>query len=238
MKKKILIIAATHGDEKIGLEVVEKLKNRGLEKYFDYLIANQKAFKKNVRFVDFDLNRAYPGDKNSKLYEKQRAYEILKIAKAYPCVIDIHEANKGINNFLIIPKEKINNKKLIKLVDLNIVLLWPDPKGPLGQVLDNIIELEFGMRGKNRKIVVSAAEKIVKNIIKRIYKIGAEYSPIKKSLYYVYGKLMDKDKPKKLKLKDFKLAKINDEKFYPLLCGQYPKLKIACYKMEFLKNIR
>lgn len=237
MKKKILIIAATHGDEKIGVEVVKKLKEKKLDKYFDYIIANQKAFKKNVRFIDFDLNRAYPGAKKSKLYEKGRAFEIFNTAKKYQYVIDIHEAVKGINNFLIIPKERITNKKLIGLVDLNIVLLWPDPKGPLGQVLDNIVELEFGMKGKKRRLIVSTARKIVERIIKRVYKIDPKLSRIKKILYRVYGKLMEKNKPKRIKLKDFRIAKIGNEKFYPLLCGQYPKEKIACYKMKFFKNI-
>jgi predicted deacylase len=234
MKKKILIIAATHGDEKIGTQVIARLKKRKLDVYFDFLVANQKAFKKNVRFVDFDLNRAYPGDKYSKLYEKRRASEILLIAQRYQYVIDIHEAKKGINNFHIIPQKKIINKRLLELTDLNTVLLWPDPKGPLGQVLDNIIELEFGMKGKSREKIVSVAVKIAEKIIKRVYQIDIEYSPSKKVLYYVYGKLMVKDAPKRIKLKDFKKAKVGKEIFYPLLVGQYPKEGILCYKMRLI----
>ncbi len=232
MKKKILIIAATHGDEKIGSEVIARLKKKKLDAYFDYLIANQKAFKKNVRFVDFDLNRAYPGDKKSKFYEKRRASEILPIARRYKYVIDIHEASKGINNFIIVPREKITNKKLMALIDLSIVLIWPDPKGSLGQVLNNTIELEFGMKGKKRVKIVSMAEKIIEKIIRRIYKKDLKPSRIKKRLFFVYGKLLNKDLLKNIRLQDFKKTKIGDEKFYPLLTGQYPKEGIACYKMR------
>jgi len=65
--KKILFIVATHGDEKIGVEVIERLRTKKLDRFFDYLVANPKALEKNTRFIDVDLNRSYPGVRNSRL---------------------------------------------------------------------------------------------------------------------------------------------------------------------------
>jgi hypothetical protein len=232
MKKKILIICCTHGNEKIGYEVVKKLKSEKLDKFFDYLIANPKAVKRNVRFVEADLNRSYPGINNSPIYEKNLAYKNLQIAKKYQYVVDIHEASQGINNFIIIPRKEIPKQLPLNLVNLRTVLLWPNPKGPLGSVLKNTFELEFGMKGKKREIVVGQAQKTVEDFIKRFYakKPGCLLS---KNIYYVYGKLYRKGFPfYERKIKDFKKIKILGESFYPLLTKQYLSENIVCYKMK------
>ena len=53
-----------------------------------------------------------------------------------------------------------------------------------------------------------------------------------KKIYYVYGKLLLKDSPFGVELKDFKKVSINGETFYPLLVNQYIKEGIVCYKMR------
>ena len=226
--KKILFIVATHGDEKIGVEVIERLRTKKLDRFFDYLVANPKALRKRSRFIDVDLNRSYPGVKNSKLYEKKLAYENLQKAKKYQYVIDIHEASSGINNFIIAPRKTIGGKKLIDLINLKFVLLWPKPKGPLGGFLKNSVELEFGMKNKERRSIIDFAEKIVEQFIKNVYS-DKPFSKGKK-IFYVYGKLLKNNFPNK-KIVDFKEAELNGEKFYPLLTGQYLKEGILCYKM-------
>lgn len=231
MKKKILLIAATHGDEKIGLEVIERLINKKLDKYFDFLIGNPKALKRNLRFIEVDLSRSYPGIKNSSLYEEKRAFKNLSFAKRYQYIIDIHEASQGINNFIIVPRERLPKLFPVNLIDLRIILLWPNPKGPLSQILENAIELEFGMKNKKREKVIRAAGNIIGKFIKNVYQKKEEKK--KQELYYVYGNLMRKEfSDKKRKLRDFCRTKINGETFCPLLVGQYLRDGIICYKMK------
>ncbi len=235
--KKILIIAATHGNEKIGVQIIKKLQAKKLNKYFNYLIANPKALKKKKEFIDVNLNRVYPGKKKSRLLEERLAYKNLQIAKKYRYIIDIHEANKGRDNFIIVPREKVSRSFPLRFVDLKKVILWPDPKGPISQVLEYAIELEFGTRNKNRKIIIDKAIKIVEKFIMAVNlkKYPAKFS--KKEIYYVYGKLLaDKNTEPWINLKDFKETKINKEKFYPLLVGQYMNLGMICYKMKKIFN--
>ncbi len=66
--KNILVVISTHGNEKIGQEVVAILKQRGLDELFDCLVANPKAAKINERFIEKDLNRSYPGARKSLFY--------------------------------------------------------------------------------------------------------------------------------------------------------------------------
>lgn len=229
--KKILLIAATHGDEKIGVEVIKRLKTKKLNRFFDYLIANPRALLKNTRFIDTDLNRSYPGVKNSKLYEKKLACENLQKVKKYQYIIDIHEASQGTDNFIIVPKKRLPKLFPTELINLEKVLLWPDPKGPISQILENAVELEFGMKNKKRGKVISAAESIIRELIENIYQKNDKR--IKQKLYYVYGKLTKKEFSGGInKLRDFHKTKINKEVFYPLLVGQYLRLGLICYKMK------
>jgi succinylglutamate desuccinylase len=235
--KRILFIVATHGNEKIGLEVMKMLEEIGYDKYLDYLIANPKALERNSRFVDVDMNRSYPGKKYSKAYEKRMAFRNLAIAKKYEFIIDFHEASEGRDNFIIIPREKISKKFPLQYIDLRKILLWPDPKGSISQILRNAIELEFGMKDKKREEIVLLAFKIAKKFIEKI--INAKYKRYdlrNKNVYYVHDKLMQKDFSGNVRhLIDFEKADINGEVFFPLLVKQYMEEGIICYKMKEIK---
>lgn len=228
MNEKTLIIVATHGDEKIGFKVVANLKKLGLSQKFDFIIGNPKASRKNKRFLEADLNRSYPGNKNSLIYEERLAFENLKIAKKYRWVVDIHEANQGKDDFIIIPRKKMNRFPIEKIA-LQKVLLWPDPKGPLGQVVDNEIELEFGTKNRNRQDLEKTATEIVRDFL-----LGKE-TKTKKETYCVYEKLLLKNYKNNISsLVDFQEIEIDKERFCPLLVGQYLSSGIVCYKMKKL----
>jgi len=229
--KKILLIIATHGDEKIGLEIIKRLEKQKNIDAVDCLVANPRALELGVRFTDFDLNRAYPGDKNSSLYEKRRAVEVLEMAREYQYVIDLHEASQGSDDFIILPRENRGNFPL-ELINLKTVLFWPDPRGPLGDILENAIELEFGMKNRNRVEVVARATEIVIDFITAVSSQG-NIKAEKKDFYQVYGKLTESEKKiEPGQLIDFTRTIIKGEEFYPLLTGQYLKDNILCYKMK------
>ncbi len=229
---KILFVIATHGNEKIGPEVVEKLRARGLEDYFDVLIANPQALRKNKRFIECDLNRAYPGKKDSELYEERRAYDNLKIANNYKYIIDFHEAPEGKDDFIILSRNEVGSFPL-ELVPLKNVLFWPDPKGPMGDVLNNSIELEFGSKGVNRSRMIKKAVEITETFLFNLTQEVGQRKITKKIFWQVYGKLKKTSYRGEISnLKDFNLVSLSGEDFYPLLTGQYLDLGIICYKMK------
>lgn len=240
MKKitpKTLLVVSTHGNELIGLEIVDGLIRKGLGEKFDFIVANPLALKRGMRMIEKDLNRVYPGNIKSPFYEERAATKNLEIAKRYKYVIDIHEASAGINDFIIIPRKNMNTLCPIGLIDLPTVLLWPDPKGPMASILPNAFELEFGMKGRNRKIIVSRATEIVAGFLKSSEK-KKQTKAKQKKVFYVYGKLLIKElqSPKDAleSLNDFKKTSFANEEFYPLLVGQYVNIGIICYKMKRL----
>lgn len=235
MTKHLLIIAATHGDEKIGLEIIAKLRTKGLDQYFDWIIGNPLALKRKTRFVEKDLNRSYPGKRNSKIYEERRSYENFKAAKKYRYVIDIHEASAGMDDFIIVPRKKLSNKFPVQNINLGNILLWPDPTGPLAQYLEQAIELEFGMKDRERKQAANKGVMIVEGFINTV--INKNLLTRRQNVYSVYGKIRYADFKIKKELKDFKLCSLNGEKFFPLLVGQYVQEGIMCYKMKKHSNL-
>lgn len=223
MKKEILFIAATHGDEKIGEKVLSKLEKDG--KKSDWIIGNPEAFVKSRRCCDVDLNRCAPGNINSKKYEEKRAAEILKITKNYKYVIDIHgtTANSGI--FAIVTNPTIENLIFATSLPVKNVVIWVAKKkeiiNPLSEFFPCGLELECGPKDSDK--TKKGIEKIIEKIINKTP------SKIKQNFYQVYGRIdgnWDKG------LKDFQSNAIGQEKFYPILSNQYEGIK--CYKMKRL----
>lgn len=86
---KILILGGMHGNEPLGPAVVKRFKKKPVDSV-DVLIANPRALTANVRFTEEDLNRSFPGEATSKVYERRRARQLLKLCEGYDVVFDFH----------------------------------------------------------------------------------------------------------------------------------------------------
>jgi len=107
--KTSVILAGVHGNEKCGLKAFDKiisdLKIEAGTVIFD--VGNPKAIKKNKRFLELNLNRAFQkkkafSKKERGAYEYARAQELkLKLNKA-DALLDIHSSkNIGSKRFVI-----------------------------------------------------------------------------------------------------------------------------------------
>ncbi len=86
---KILVIGGMHGNEPLGPAVVKLFQENPVENV-DVVLANEQAIAADCRFVKQDLNRSFPGDITSKVYEQKRTAELLAQAEAYDVVLDFH----------------------------------------------------------------------------------------------------------------------------------------------------
>jgi len=227
MEKKILFVAATHGNEGFTLPILKKLsKEKGMNN-FDWLIANPRALKEKRRFIDADLNRVAPGALKSSKYEIRRAYELQKVFAEYETVIDLHgtPANTGI--FTIVTNPSLKNLCLAASLPVERIVIWSpadlSQPGPQTQFVDKGLEIECGP--KDAKEISQQLENILISIIKNEKKL------FENKFYRVFGTLTKKEyQDEKVKLKEFEEVEIGSEKFYPLLINRYPDK--TCYKME------
>ncbi len=89
---KVLVIGGMHGNEPLGMEVVGLLMRKPIG-VVDFLVGNPRAVIAQQRFTGEDLNRSFPGEKTSSIYEQARAAFILNKCKKYDIVLDFHNTH-------------------------------------------------------------------------------------------------------------------------------------------------
>lgn len=110
-KIDICLFGLTHGDEVIGLQIINLILNKfkmtpALNLNFAFVLNNIEAFKANKRYLDYDLNRSFLIASDDGL-ERKRAVEIEEIIlKCTPkLIIDLHQTiERCTKPFCIIPE--------------------------------------------------------------------------------------------------------------------------------------
>lgn len=237
MKNKVLFISATHGEEGFSVKILDKLEKKYPKSKYGYerIIGNPKAFSKNIRYLDSNLNRSAPGNKNSKFYEKKRAFKIMQITKKYKYVIDLHGADSDCGVVIIICNPILSNFVLAGMLEIKKIVIWRTKedlnKGPLTEFCKPAgLEIECGRKTDSK--IQDKLKQVLNRFIKTYRKISIEKvmkNLRKKELYVIYGKQNNQD----CSLQDFKKTKRGNEIFYPFMSNVYPK--IGCYKMKKIK---
>ncbi|OVE84292.1 M14 family metallopeptidase [Natronolimnobius baerhuensis] len=77
---EIAVVAGVHGDEPCGVRAVERLLDERptVERPVKLVVVNEKALERQVRFVDEDLNRAFPGNPDAQTHEGQLAHQLVE----------------------------------------------------------------------------------------------------------------------------------------------------------------
>lgn len=153
MKRKMLFIVGTHGNESYSIPVVKRLQKEFGS--FDYVVGNPKAVESNMRFISSDLNRVYPGKKDGD-YEERRAYKIFKKMQSYDWIIDIHGVPDEDHEPFIILCNGINKKdsfEIASLFPIQKTVIWESTtKNKMGASVTYFcgggFEIEFGLKNK------------------------------------------------------------------------------------------
>ena len=76
---EVAVVAGVHGDEPCGPEAVESLlaDPPAFERPVKFVVANEVALDRGVRYLDEDLNRAFPGDAEAESHERRLAARLL-----------------------------------------------------------------------------------------------------------------------------------------------------------------
>lgn len=92
---KVCILAGVHGNETDGIRAIHELKkNLTIERgTVTFIVVNQKAIQKKVRFIDENLNRCFKRGYESKTYEYRIAQELKPILSEYDICLDLHNSN-------------------------------------------------------------------------------------------------------------------------------------------------
>lgn len=252
--KKILIVGSTHGHEKIGQYVTEKLKgilpaNSGVE----FIVGNPKASDQNIPFIESDLNRIFPG-KVDGTYEERRAYKLgPKILEA-DLVIDIHSTNTtdySPNSMLIVTKLDDQTKKIIDIINPPKVLVmkYKNDKALISQAKIGIA-FEYG-KDSSQEVLAATTHDIINLLVSyKIINKNVFNKPnlnIETEIFEVYDafeKTFEGKLTYESKIENFKLIRIGEivgttdsgvrifapEDFYPIMFGENRYTTILGFK--------
>jgi predicted deacylase len=75
----VAVVAGVHGDEPCGPDAIESVlaDPPAFERPVKFVVANETALDRGVRYVDDDLNRAFPGDADATSHERRLAARLL-----------------------------------------------------------------------------------------------------------------------------------------------------------------
>ena len=76
---EVAVVGAIHGDEPCGATAVEAVleTDPDVERPVKFVVANEAALERGVRYVETDLNRAFPGSRDADTHEGRLAHELL-----------------------------------------------------------------------------------------------------------------------------------------------------------------
>lgn len=235
--RKVLFIAATHGDEPISVSVMKRIeKSLSKKDYaYDWIVGNPEAYEKNVRYIEKDLNRSAPGDISSGTYETKRAAEIVELAKKYDAVVDLHWTSTDLGVVSIVPYPNEENISLAESFGLKRNVIWYSQSskkyGPIAQYAGvPAVEIECG--SKDNPEMEGSLYKLIFNFLEA-NKLGKPIKNAQKPEFYnVYGKIPGDSSAS---FEDFVATTYREETFYPFLSGN-DYSDIICYKMNKIQR--
>ncbi|WP_410767156.1 succinylglutamate desuccinylase/aspartoacylase family protein [Haloferax sp. DFSO60] len=75
---EVSVVGSIHGDEPCGARAIERFvaEEPDVERPVKLIIANEEALEADVRYLDEDLNRAFPGDPHADSHERRLAHDL------------------------------------------------------------------------------------------------------------------------------------------------------------------
>lgn len=75
---EVAVVGSIHGDEPCGARAIERLvaEEPDVDRPVKLIVANEEALAQTTRYLDDDLNRTFPGDRESDSHEQRLAYHL------------------------------------------------------------------------------------------------------------------------------------------------------------------
>jgi len=100
---EVAVVGGIHGDEPCGARAVRRLLDADpdVERPVRLIVANEAALDAGVRYLDADLNRAFPGDPDAAAHEERLAADLLD-ALAGCSTLAIHSTQSYAEPFAVV----------------------------------------------------------------------------------------------------------------------------------------
>src|SRR3989338_8035896 len=140
---RVLLFGAIHGDEPCGPTALRKLMGefstgepRVLKGSVTCIpVCNPKAFAREVRYCDENLNRVFTHHASPKTYEAKLANDLASFVDQCDVLIDLHSTSASSVPFVFLDYQTEANRQLAEAIGIpNIVTGWIELYKKIGKV--------------------------------------------------------------------------------------------------------
>ena len=147
----IAIVGAIHGDEPCGSRAIERLVQEppAVDRPVKLIVANERALRRNLRYIDTDLNRAFPGDPHAQAHEAGLAHSLLAELEG-TTVLSLHSTQSYAGAFALCGRREPSLDSTIPYLSVDALV---ETRGfSDGRLIDHeqVIEVECGLQGSDQ----------------------------------------------------------------------------------------
>ena len=170
---EIAVVAGVHGDEPCGVRAIERLLDDRptVERPVKLIVANEPALERQVRFVDEDLNRAFPGSPDATTHEGQLAHEL--VDELDGCLtFSMHSTQSHADPFAIVNGVNETAKDIVPQLPVAAMVETSNfAEGRLFSAIDTI-EVECGLQGS--ETAAENADRLTRSFRSEERRVGKE----------------------------------------------------------------
>lgn len=160
------IVCCVHGDERFSFTVFDELrKNTELRKTTTLILANEDALRENVRFIENDLNRSFPGSPDGTL-EERLAHRLYPVIREPKVILDIHTTTSDVLMTPIITNLTEGTREILRHTNSREIAYINESTAKhslIGQVRHGV-SLEFGEAYANTPDALTDITRIIKGL--------------------------------------------------------------------------
>ncbi|ARS88483.1 succinylglutamate desuccinylase/aspartoacylase domain-containing protein [Natrarchaeobaculum aegyptiacum] len=150
---EVAVVAGVHGDEPSGVRAVEQLleERPSVERPVKLVIANERAIECGVRYLEEDLNRAFPGDPDAATHEGRLAHRLTD--ELADCLtFSMHSTQSHAEPFAIVDGVGDLTRRIVPQLPVSAMVETGNfADGRLFSTIETI-EVECGLQGSERAI--------------------------------------------------------------------------------------
>ncbi|MFB6188479.1 MAG: succinylglutamate desuccinylase/aspartoacylase family protein [Halapricum sp.] len=147
----VAVVAAIHGDEPCGVKAIERLLkgDPDVDRPVRLIVANEEALAADRRYLDEDLNRAFPGDPGGVTHEDRLAADLTTAIEGCT-TLALHSTQSYERPFAIVQEASGTPLELAQHLSVDAVVeTGPFDQGRLFEVVDRLVEVECGFQGSD-----------------------------------------------------------------------------------------
>jgi succinylglutamate desuccinylase len=241
------VVGAVHGDEPCGKAAIERFIESGIEvkRPVKLVVANEKALERGERYTEADLNRSFPGNGSSSVYEERLAASIMDELEGLT-VLDLHSTKSYSGVFAA--NSKLSNEEIEIIKDSGAEIASFHAETEIGCIDEHLkcVSVECGHQGS-----VEAEEnayRIMKNFLAANQVIDAEFTRSDPTMFQVYETVEKPDY--EFLAENFKLVEPGEvyavkggrelkaeEPFYPVLMSTNGYSDILGHKAKMVEEV-